>query len=68
MEPTGEQLITFYRLVRRSVLLSSYIAFVEMGEDEKLYVYVGRYDNPTVRILFSIRPDGHLDNESDNDV
>ncbi len=44
MEPTSEQLLAFYRIVRRVVLLSSFIAFVELAPDENLYVYVGRYD------------------------
>lgn len=43
MDPTNEQLLAFYRIVRRVVLLSSFIAFVELAPDENLYVYVGRY-------------------------
>jgi hypothetical protein len=44
MDPTSEQLIAFYRIVRRAVLLSSFISFVELAPDKNLYVYVGRYD------------------------
>lgn len=44
MEPTSEQLLAFYRIVRRVVLLSSFIAFVELAPDKNLYVYIGRYD------------------------
>ncbi len=44
MDPTNEQLLAFYRIVRRVVLLSSFIAFIELAPDENLYVYIGRYD------------------------
>jgi hypothetical protein len=44
MDPTSEQLLAFYRIARRVVLLSSFIAFVEIAPDTSLYVYVGRYD------------------------
>jgi hypothetical protein len=44
MDPTDEQLLTFYRIARRTVLLSSFISFVELAPDNNLYVYVGRYD------------------------
>jgi hypothetical protein len=44
MDPTSEQLIAFYRIVRRVVLLSSFIAFIELAPDNNLYVYIGRYD------------------------
>jgi hypothetical protein len=44
MDPTSEQLLAFYRIVRRVVLLSSFIAFVEPAPDQNLYVYIGRYD------------------------
>jgi hypothetical protein len=44
MDPTGEQLLAFYRIVRRVVLLSSFIAFVKLTPDKNLYVYVGRHD------------------------
>lgn len=43
MEPTSAQLLAFYRIVRRAVLLSSFIAFVELTPDKNLYVYIGRY-------------------------
>ncbi len=66
-EPTDEQLRAFYRIVRRSVLLSSYIPFVEMGEDKRLYLYVGRYGDSTTSIMFGIRPDGKFDSENDSD-
>jgi hypothetical protein len=42
MDPTDKQLLAFYRIVRRAVLLSSLISFVEMAPDNNLYVYVGR--------------------------
>lgn len=44
MDPTGEQLLAFYRIVRRVVVLSSFIAFVELAPDKNLYVYIGRYE------------------------
>jgi hypothetical protein len=44
MDPTSEQLLTFYRIVRRVVLLSSFVSFVELAPDNNLYVYIGRYD------------------------
>jgi hypothetical protein len=44
MNPTGEQLLAFFRITRRAVLLSSFISFVELAPDKNLYVYVGRYD------------------------
>jgi hypothetical protein len=44
MEPTGQQLLAFYRIARRVVLLSSSISFVELAPDKNLYIYVGRYD------------------------
>jgi hypothetical protein len=44
MDPTSEQLFAFYRIVRRAVLLSSFISFVELTPDKNLYVYVSRYD------------------------
>jgi len=62
MEPTFEQLRTFYRVVRQAVLLSSYIAFVELAEDGNLYVHVGRYDRPLVRSTLYISPDGEVNN------
>jgi hypothetical protein len=39
VEPTIDQLRTFYRVVRQAVLLSSYIAFTELTEDRNLSVY-----------------------------
>lgn len=60
MEPTIEQLRTFYRLVRQAVLMSSYIAFVELGEDRNLYLHVGRYDPETV-FFITINPSGEYD-------
>ncbi len=44
MDPTDEQLLAFYRIARRAVLLSSFISFLELALDNNLYVYVGRYD------------------------
>lgn len=60
MEPTFEQLRTFYRVVRQVVLLSSYVVFVELAEDGNLYVHVGRYDHPLVRSVVCISPDGRV--------
>ncbi len=60
MDPTGERLLAFYRIVRRVVLLSSFIAFVELASDQNLYVYVSRYDaleNSVICIL----PNGDYD-------
>lgn len=65
-EPTVLQLQTFYRVVRQAVLLSSYIAFVEMGEDENLYVYIGRYGDDQARILRVIKPDGFIEEKRDS--
>jgi hypothetical protein len=62
MEPTLEQLKTFYRVVRQSVVLSSYIAFVELSDDSNLYVHVGRYDNFQTRLIVFITPDGRSSN------
>lgn len=50
MEPTPEQLRTFYRVVRQAVLFSSYIAFVELGEDGNLYIHIGRYESQEISI------------------
>jgi hypothetical protein len=60
MDPTNEQLRTFYRLVRQAVLMSSYIAFVELGEDRNLYLHVGRYDPGTIFVI-TINPSGEYD-------
>jgi hypothetical protein len=62
MEPTIEQLQTFYRVVRQAVILSSYIAFVEILDDRNLYVHMGRYDNPLTRFIVYITPDGRSSN------
>jgi hypothetical protein len=43
MDPTDKQLLAFYRIVRRAILLSSLISFVELAPDNNLYIYVGRY-------------------------
>ncbi len=59
-EPTQQQLSQFYRVARNAVLLSSYVAFVEMGSDGNLYIYLGRYDKPTSRTLLTINPEGKL--------
>jgi hypothetical protein len=60
MEPTTEQLRAFYRFVRQAVLFSSYVAFVELGEDRNLYVYLGRYDSPLESSIFRITPGGEV--------
>jgi hypothetical protein len=57
MDPTDEQLLVFYRIVRRAVLLSSLISFVELAPDNNLYVYVGRYDALESSVI-CILPDG----------
>jgi hypothetical protein len=62
MEPTTEQLRAFYQFVRRAVLLSSFIAFVELGEDKNLYVHVGRYESQAT-FLFCITPTGEVEND-----
>jgi hypothetical protein len=63
MEPTIEQLKTFYRVVRQAVILSSYIAFVELLEDSNLYVYLGRYDSPQASSILHITPSGEVSND-----
>jgi hypothetical protein len=63
MEPTLEQLRTFYRVVRQAVILSSFIAFVELSEDRRLYVYMGRYDDPQESSILSIAPNGEVNND-----
>jgi hypothetical protein len=60
VEPTTEQLRTFYRVTRQSVLMYSFIAFVELGEEGNLYIYVGRYDNTQDTFLVTITPTGEL--------
>lgn len=60
MDPTTAQLLKFYQVARHAVLLSSYLAFVEIGSDRNLYVYLGRYDNLTSRVLLTINPEGEL--------
>lgn len=59
MEPTVPQLRSFYRVVRQAVLLSSYVAFVELAEDQRLFVYMGRYDMQNVLTVF-ITPEGEV--------
>jgi hypothetical protein len=63
VEPTVDQLRTFYRVVRQAVLLSSYIAFTELTEDGNLFVYIRRYDEPESNIILFITPDGEVNNE-----
>ncbi len=58
MEPTSEQLRTFYQVVRQAVVLSSYISFVELPRDGNLYVYTKRYDEPLSMLIILISPDG----------
>ncbi len=62
MEQTIDQLKTFYRVIRQAVMLSSYIAFVELSEDRNLYVHVGRYDNFQTRFVVFISPNGRSSN------
>jgi hypothetical protein len=65
MEPTIEQLRTFYQIVRQAVLLSSYISFVELPQDANLYVYTKRYDSPLSSLIVLITPDGRFRNLPD---
>jgi hypothetical protein len=60
IDPSQEQLLEFYRVARRVVLLSSYIAFVELGSDRTLYIHISRYESPESRILIKINPDGEV--------
>jgi hypothetical protein len=58
MEPTIEQLRTFYRTTRESVrLFSRFIAFVELGEDQNLYIHIGHYDTQEVFVI-TVIPSG----------
>lgn len=63
MEPSIEQLKTFYRVVRQAVLLSSYISFVELSGDRRLYVYLGRYDSPLDSSILCITSNGEVNND-----
>ena len=63
MEPTIEQLKTFYRVVRQAVIFSSYISFVEISEKRNLYVYMGRYDSPQDSSMLGITPNGEVIND-----
>lgn len=58
MEPTIEQLRTFYKVIRRSVLLSLYVYFVELPEDGNLYLYMGRENDSSISVIVSITPAG----------
>jgi hypothetical protein len=60
MDPTTEQLKAFYRVIRNFVVMSSYISFVELGQDENLYIHAGRYDAPSTRSIVYITPDGEI--------
>jgi hypothetical protein len=37
-----------------------------MGKDGKLYVYIGRDDNPQASIMRAIRPDGLFEEKGDS--
>lgn len=65
MEPTIEQLRTFYRIAREAVAMSSFIIFVELGENGLLVVYVGKYDDQGRYTGFyvSIKPTGEYNDE-----
>jgi hypothetical protein len=65
MEPTTEQLRTFYRVVREAVVMSALINYVELGENGLLVVYVGKYDNQGQYTGFyvSITPTGEFTDE-----
>jgi hypothetical protein len=62
MEPTIEQLRTFYQIVRQAVLLSSYISFVELAQDSNLYIYTKRYDEPLSSLIILVNPNGQFRN------
>jgi hypothetical protein len=47
-------------VTRRSVLLSLYVYFVELGEDENLYVYLGREEDRSVSVIAAITPAGEV--------
>jgi hypothetical protein len=57
-DPTNEQLLTFYRIVRRVVMLSSFIAFVELAPDNNLYVYMCRHYDALSSSVIRIFPNG----------
>jgi hypothetical protein len=40
--------------------MSSYIAFVELGEDRNLYLHIGRYD-PETTFFITISPSGEYE-------
>jgi hypothetical protein len=61
MEPTLEQSRNFYGVVRRSVLLSLYVYFVEIPENGSLYIYMGREEDRSVSVIASITPAGEVD-------
>lgn len=63
LDPTIDQLKTFYRVVRQAVLLSSFIAFAELADDQNLFVYIGRYDESGSNIIVFITPDGVVNTE-----
>lgn len=60
MEPTVEQLRTFYQVVRQAVLLSSYISFVELAQDLNLYIYTKRYNAPQASLVILVTPEGQF--------
>jgi hypothetical protein len=45
MEPTIEQLHTFYRVVYDTVRMSCFTTFVELGENGLLVAYIGKFDD-----------------------
>jgi hypothetical protein len=42
-------------------MMSSYIVFVELGEDRNLYVRIGRYEPESIFIIY-ITPSGEFEN------
>jgi hypothetical protein len=65
MEPTIEQLRAFYRVTRQAVrLFSCVIEFVELGEDQNLYVHIARYDPRDVFVIV-IDPTGEYEPTGD---
>jgi hypothetical protein len=65
MEPTTEQLRTFYRVAREAVVMSAFINYVELGGSGLLVVYIGKYDDQRRYTGFyvSITPTGEFTDE-----
>lgn len=65
MEPTIEQLRTFYQVVYDTVRMSCFITFVELGENGLLVTYIGKFDDSGSYTGFyvSITPTGEYADE-----